>query len=92
MAIAGRGSTDHRRALRVAGLSEIDVREVAGRVVCDQAVASCRCRESAGHAPDIPHRCPCGGSWNGEDGAENFEIVSLPPGIPLPGLGRSDVW
>jgi hypothetical protein len=73
-------------------MSEIDVREVAGRVVCDGTLASCRCREAAGHHPATPHCCPCGGSWRGS--GPGAEIVSLPAlrFTPIPGLGYKDVW
>lgn len=83
-------------------MSELDIRARAGVVLCDERTARCRCREPKGHEP--PHRCPCGGAWNGREEDDTFEIIEWPQGIgpaqllmgmfpwPVPGLDFREDW
>lgn len=59
--------------------------------ICRSVLVSCMCYLEP-HGGDVPHECGelagfenipgCGGSWLGEEGAENFKIVSYPQVFP----------
>ena len=87
-------------------MADIELAPAAGKVVCDERAAECRCREAKGHYPATPHRCDprCGGSWRGSHDGDDFEVVEFPQGIgplemlsgilpaPIPGLAADEEW
>jgi hypothetical protein len=65
---------------------------VTGTVLCDAEAANCRCREPAGHYPGSPHACPCTASWRGDIDTDSFEVVRLPPPVPIAYLADGGAW
>lgn len=69
-------------------MTELERREITGRVLCLAVAAACVCDLEAGH--DGPHECYerslCAGSWSGSQAEGNFRVHRLPKGGIYGGL------
>lgn len=64
----------YRHIQKVVALSN----DLKARGMCGEIAHSCICIMAAGHPAQVPHGCPCGGSWRGKLEDDTFVAVTLP--------------